>query len=74
MIYENNQNAITLAKNPKYYIRIKYIDIQYHFIQEYIKKDIITLKYCETAQMIVNAFIKSLMKYRRQELIERMEL
>ncbi len=44
-LYCNNKSAIDLSKNPKYYARTKYIDIQYHFIRDYIKKEIFKLKY-----------------------------
>ena len=74
IIYKDNQDTIALAKNPKYHARTKYIDIQYHFIQKYIEKDKITLKYCETIKMIINIFIKFLSKYRHQKLVERMRL
>src|SRR5271167_1095244 len=74
IIYEDNQNTIAFTKNLKYHVRTKYIDIQYHFIQKCIKKDKITLKYCETIKMIINIFIKFLSKYRYQKLIERMRL
>jgi hypothetical protein len=74
IIYEDNQGTIALAKNPEYHARIKHIDIQYHFIQEYVEKDIITLEYCETAKMIADMLIKPLSKHRHQELVERMGL
>ena len=74
IIYEDNQGAITLTKNPEYHVRKKHIDIQYHFIQVCIKKDKIILKYCETAKMITDMLIKSLSKQRHQELIEKMGL
>ena len=30
-IYEDNQGAIELSKNPKFYNRAKHIDVTYHF-------------------------------------------
>ena len=74
IIYEDNQGAITLAKNPEYHARTKHIDIQYHFIREYIEKGTITLEYCETAKMLADALTKPLSKQRHQELVERMGL
>ena len=32
LIYEDNQSAICLSKNPQYHGRSKHIDIKYHFI------------------------------------------
>ena len=35
LIYEDNQGAIELSRNPKFHNRTKHIDIPYHFIQIY---------------------------------------
>ncbi len=45
MIYENNQNVITLIKNSQFHARTKYIDIQTHFIKEKVIEDFIDLTY-----------------------------
>ena len=74
IIYEDNQGTIALAKNPEYHARTKYIDIQYHFIQEHVEKGTIILEYCETAKMLMDALTKPLSKHRHQELAERMGL
>ena len=74
IIYEDNQGAIALAKNPEYHARTKHIDIQYHFIREYVEKGTIVLEYCETAKMLADALTKPLSKHRHQELAERMGL
>ena len=34
MIYYDNQNVITLIKNPQFHIHIKYINIQHHYIRK----------------------------------------
>ena len=43
MIFENNQNVIAFAKNVQFYIRIKYINIVYHFIREKVNNNIINV-------------------------------
>ena len=43
MIFKDNQNAIALAKNAQFYIRIKYINIAHHFIREKVNDDIINV-------------------------------
>jgi hypothetical protein len=45
MIYENNQNVIVLIKNFQFHARIKYIDIQIHFIKEKVIEEFINLIY-----------------------------
>ena len=72
IIYEDNQGAIALAKNPEYHARTKYIDTQYHFIRECVEKGKVKLEYCETTKMIADALTKPLSRQRHQELAEEM--
>ena len=54
LIYEDNQGAIELSRNPKFHNRTKHIDIAYHFIREKVKDKVIYVKYCETEQMLAD--------------------
>ena len=36
-IYEDNQGAISMAKNPVGHARTKHIDIRYHFVRERVQ-------------------------------------
>ena len=45
VIYEDNQSAISMAKNPQFHGRTKHIEIKYHFIRDQVKKAVIELKY-----------------------------
>jgi hypothetical protein len=74
VVYEDNQGAIALAKNPEYHARTKHIDIQYHFVRECVENGRITLEYCETADMLADALTKPLAKQRFQEMVTRMGL
>ena len=38
IVYEDNQSAIAMAKDPQFHGRSKHIDIKYHFIREQITK------------------------------------
>jgi hypothetical protein len=62
MIYENNQSAIILIKNSQFHARIKYIDIQIHFIKEKMIEEFIDLIYLFIDQMIIDDLTKSLIK------------
>jgi hypothetical protein len=62
MIYENNQNVIVLVKNSQFHARIKHIDIQTHFIKKKVIEEFIDLFYMLIDQMIIDDFIKSLIK------------
>ncbi len=52
IVYEDNQSAIQIAKNPQFHRRTKHIEIKYHFIRE--------LRYCPTEEMIADLLTKGL--------------
>lgn len=64
LIYEDNQAAIAISKNPQYHARCKHIDIKYHFVRDQIFKGSIAVKYCPTENMIADMFTKALSKDR----------
>ena len=47
-IYEDNQSAICMTKNPKFHGRAKHIDLRYHFIRELVENHVLEIKYCST--------------------------
>ena len=47
-IFEDNQGAIAMAKNPIGHKRTKHIDIKHHFIRENVQAGTVTLTYCPT--------------------------
>ena len=59
-LYEDNQGAIALAKNPIGHKRTKHIDTRYHFIREKVDSGQIAIKYCSTQDMIADVFTKGL--------------
>ena len=59
-IYEDNQSAICLAKNPQFHGRTKHIEIKYHFIRDHVEKGIIKLTYCRSEEMIADILTKGL--------------
>ena len=60
MIMEDNQGAISIAKNPVAHSRTKHIDIRYHYIREAVQEGIVNLRYCPTEQMIADLLTKPL--------------
>ena len=60
VIYEDNQAAICMAKNPN--SRSKHIEIKYHYVREKVQNDIIELKYCRTEEMIADIMTKGIGK------------
>jgi len=62
IIYEDNQSAISMSKNPQFHCRAKHIDIKYHFVRDQVEKETVTLKYCPTKDMIADMLTKGLHK------------
>jgi len=54
MIFEDNQSAICMDKNPQFHGRTKHIELKYHFIRKQIKSGTVELKYCPTENMIAD--------------------
>lgn len=59
-IYEDNQSAIYLAKNPQFHGRAKHIGIKYHYIREQVENGNVKLSYCRTEEMVADALTKGL--------------
>ena len=59
-IFEDNQGAIALAKNPTHHSRTKHIDIKYHYVREAVSTKEINLEYCPTQDMIADSLTKGL--------------
>ena len=61
-IFEDNQGAICLSKNPKDHSRTKHIDIKYHYVRHAVQKEDIDVRHCETKRMIADTLTKGLPK------------
>ena len=59
-IFEDNQGAIELARNPKFHNRTKHIDVSLHFIREQVNLKAISVKYCPTEDMLADIMTKGL--------------
>ena len=60
LIYEDNQGAISMAKNPVFHKRTKHVQIHYHFVREAVEQGTIILEYCRTDDMLADSFTKAL--------------
>ena len=56
----DNQGAIALAKDNKFHVRTKHIDLRYHFIHEAVEDGKIQVKYILMDNNISNIFTKPL--------------
>ena len=62
VLFEDNQSAISMTKNPQFHGRSKHISIKYHFIRDQVEKGIVNLNYCPTRDMIADIMTKGLPK------------
>ena len=59
-IFEDNQSAIQMSKNPQFHGRAKHIGIKFHFIRELVSDGSVKLQYCPTEEMIADMLTKGL--------------
>jgi Reverse transcriptase (RNA-dependent DNA polymerase) len=59
-IYCDNQSAITIVNQDMANTRSKHIAVNYHFIQDYIKKGNVTLQWISTGLQLADIFTKPL--------------
>ena len=60
VIYEDNQSAIAMSKNPQFHGRAKHIDIKFHYVRDQCNEKVIELEYCPTQDMIADILTKGL--------------
>ena len=75
MLYEDNQGAIEISRNPRFHNRTKHIDVTFHFIRERIASNEIRVVYCPSSDILADIMTKGLTKNRfekTQKLTERL--
>lgn len=48
-----------MTRNPTFHMRMKHIDIHFHFIRDLVAKNEIILKHCNTHEQVANVLTKS---------------
>ena len=61
-IKNNNQGAITIVKNLVKYMKLKHIDIRYHFNCDYYQLNKIMIEYVQSEENVLDVFTKSCRK------------
>jgi hypothetical protein len=69
-LFEDNQGAICIAKNPVSRDRTRHIDIRVHDLRQRVEDSTIELTYCKTTEMLADIFTKSLPAPTHQRLCE----
>ena len=62
VIFEDNQSAIAMTRNPRFHGRSKHVGIKYHFVRDKVTEGAIKVKYCPTTEMIADVLTKGLPK------------
>jgi hypothetical protein len=63
-IYDDNEAAISITKNPVQHSKTKHIDIKYHFIRDCFEKKLIDVVKVHTDQQRADLFTKAFDKSR----------
>ena len=67
VLFEDNQSAMELSKNPKFHSRTKHIDISYHFVRQKVADKQIEVMYCPTEMMVADMLTKGLAKVKFEQ-------
>ncbi len=66
-IFEDNQGAIALSKNPVCRQRCKHVDVRYHFIRLALSNGKVTVEYCPTEEMVADVMTKPVTKFKLEK-------
>ena len=56
----DNQGCIKLSENPLFHDRSKHIDIQCHFVRDYVQRGVVQLSYTPTGEQVADILTKAL--------------
>ncbi len=56
---EDNQACIALTKNPEDHKRTKHVQVKYHVIRDYVKRNLVKFTYCPTENQLADIFTKA---------------
>ena len=71
-LWEDNQGAIDLSKNPKHHNRTKHIDVAYHFTRERIVSKEIMVDYVQSSDNVADIMTKPLARVQYEKLRDAM--
>jgi hypothetical protein len=56
----DNTSAISIAKNPVFYKRMKHLKVRHHFLRDHVEKRDIEMRYIDTERQLTDIFTKPL--------------
>ena len=60
VVHCDHHSGIRLSKNTMFHDQSKHIDIQYHFLRDYVQRGTIRLEYIQTDEQVADIFTKAL--------------
>ena len=59
MLFYDNRSTISLASNPAHHEGSKHIDIDHHFIREFVQSNVIRLVHVKSQHQVADVFTKA---------------
>jgi hypothetical protein len=56
----DNTSAISIAKNPVFYKKIRHVERRHHFLRDHVEKGDIEMRYIDTERHLTDIFTKPL--------------
>jgi hypothetical protein len=72
ILWSDNQAAIAIAKNPEHHARTKHIDINLHFLRDYVESGTISIQHVSSKNNIADILTKALSRHLHQDLTSRL--
>jgi hypothetical protein len=60
VIHCDKQSCVKLTENPVFHVRLKHIEMRYHYIRDMIQRKVLSLQYVPTAEQTADIFTKPL--------------
>lgn len=73
-IFNDNQGAGMLSKNPIFHNRTKHMDVRHHFVRQNVIENVIEVKYLPTEEMPADVLTKCLAKPNHEKCINKLGL
>jgi hypothetical protein len=70
----DNTSAISVAKNPVFYKKMRHVERRHHFLRDHGEKGDIEMRYIDTERQLTNIFIKHLDSSRFVDLREEIDV